>query len=366
MFNIKPLSGRDFKKALLAFMMLALLFGLSCGKRAIPLPPVERIQQRAEISGSQRGNFVILSWVMPARNTANGNILNIDRVDIYRLIEPLKAPLSLTEENFASRSTLIASVPISKTDFARKLLTYSDTLEFAGQDARLRYAIRFVNDSGQKAAFSNFLLIEPTSKVADNPSNLSAEVLETTIKLRWKAPESNVDGSKPANILGYNIYVSNDENEAKLKNSTPVTDTEFLDKTFQFGTIYKYFVRTISLGSNGEPIESVSSNTVEVSPKDIFPPSPPSALTIAAAPNHLSLFFALNPERDIAGYNIFRSTNPNQKKSDWTLLNTELLKTNTFQDTKVESGKTYYYYLTAVDTSGNTSAPSEVVLETAP
>jgi tRNA A37 N6-isopentenylltransferase MiaA len=93
---------------------------------------------------------------MPARNASSGSIINIDRVDVYRLIEPLSAPLSLTEESFVSRSTLIASVPVSKTDFAKKQLSYSDTLEFAGQSARLRYAIRFVNDSGQKAAFSNF------------------------------------------------------------------------------------------------------------------------------------------------------------------------------------------------------------------
>lgn len=366
MFNIKKLSTNKLKKAPLAFMVLALLFGLSCGKRAIPLPPVERVQQRAEISGNQQGNVVVLSWVMPARNASGGSVLNIDHVDVYRLIEPLNAPLSLTEENFASRSTLIASVPISKTDFARKLLTYSDNLEFAGQNARLRYAIRFVNDSGQKAAFSNFLLIEPTSKIADRPINLSAEVLETAVKLNWNAPQTNVDGSKPANILGYNVYVLNDKTEPKVINNTPVTNTEFFDKVFQFGKNYKYFVRTISLGSNGEPLESLSSNTIEVLPKDIFPPSAPTALTIAAAPNNLSLFFAVNPERDVAGYSIFRSTDPNLKKSDWTLLTAVPINSNTYRDIKVETGKTYYYYVTASDTNGNSSQPSEVVSETAP
>jgi hypothetical protein len=366
MFNIKTLNSKNLIKAPLTFILLALLCGLSCGKRAIPLPPVERVQQRVEISGSQRGSFVILSWVMPARNANSGSIINIDHVDIYRLIEPLSAPLSLTEESFVSRSTLIASVPIAKNDFARKQLTYSDTLEFAGQDARLRYAIRFVNDSGQKAAFSNFLLIEPTSKVADKPNKLAAEVLQTAIKLKWDRPETNVDGSKPANILGYNVYFSIGENEAKLKNSSPINDNEYIDKVFQFGINYKYFVRTVSLGSNGEPIESLSSETIEVSAKDIFAPTPPSALTIAAAPSNLSIFFAVNPELDIAGYNVYRSSNPNQKKSEWVHLTPELLKTNTFQDTKVESGKTYYYYLTAVDTIGNTSEASEVVSETVP
>lgn len=365
MLIAEQLNKKELKKARLAFIMLIILFGLSCGKRAVPLPPIERVQQRVEISGNQQGNLVNVSWLVPARNAVDGSILNINHVDIYRLIEPIGTSLSLTEENFAARSTLIASVPISQTDFGRKVLSYSDTLEFAGQDARLRYAIRFVNDSGQKAAFSNFLIIEPVSKVADKPSNLTAIILETAIQLIWNAPKTNVDGSEPANILGYNIYVTVGK-EFILKNQTPVVGTEFSDKNFKFGNNYKYFVRAVSLGKNGEPVESVSSNTIDVLPKDIFPPSAPSALTIAAAPNNLSIFFAANPETDVAGYNIYRSANPKIKKTEWALLNAEPLKTNTFQDTKVESGKTYYYYLTALDTNGNTSEPSEIISETAP
>lgn len=365
---LSPFTLNSFylRKAALAFTLLALPCGLNCGKRAVPLPPVERVRQRAEISGAQQGSFVILSWTMPARNAPDGSILNIDHIDVYRLIEPLGTPLSLTEENFASRSTLIASVPISKTDFGRKNLTYTDTLEFAGQNARLRYAIRFVNDSGQKAVFSNFLLVEPTSKVAEKPTGVDAAVLENAVKLSWKAPEANVDGSKPANILGYNVYVSNEKNELKLKNQAPIGDTAFLDKNFQFGVPYKYFVRTVSLGGSGEPIESIDSEIIEITPKDIFPPGAPSALTIAAAPNNLSIFFAVNPERDIAGYRIYRSIDPQQKKSEWRLLTAEAITTNTFRDTQVESGKTYYYFLKAFDTSGNSSEPSEIVSETAP
>ena len=37
-----------------------------------------------------------------------------------------------------------------------------------------------------------------------------------------------------------------------------------------------------------------------------------------------------------------------------------------FQDERVESGKTYYYYLTAVDQAGNVSPPSEVASEKVP
>ena len=303
---------------------------------------------------------------MPARNAADGSILNIDRIDVYRLAEPLNAALTLSEEEFASRSNLIATIPVSGEDFGRKELVYNDTLEFSGQPVRLRYAIRFVNSSGQKAAFSNFLLIEPAARIANSPSALKAAITESAILLNWNAPQTNVDNSAPANILGYNIYRSGSEKEtAKILNKTPIGNTSYPDNLFEFGRDYFYFVRTVSLGSNGEPVESAESNIVKVSPIDIFPPSAPSAITIAAAPNNLSIFFATNPEKDIAGYRLYRSTEKDLPLNEWRNLTPELLTTNTFQDMNIEAGKTYYYYLTAVDKVGNISQPSEIVSETA-
>jgi fibronectin type 3 domain-containing protein len=68
----------------------------------------------------------------------------------------------------------------------------------------------------------------------------------------------------------------------------------------------------------------------------------------------------------VVGYRVYRTIDPNQVKSEWQLLTPEILTTNTFQDSKIESGITYYYYLTAIDSNGNISEPSEVVSETAP
>ena len=354
-------------KATLAFIVLAFFGYLSCGKRSPPLPPIERVSQRVEISGFQRGNKVNLTWTMPARNAPDGSVLNIDRADIYRLAEPLTSTLTLSEEEFASRSTLIASVPITDDDFGLKKLNFTDTLEFAGQSVRLRYAVRFVNSSGQKASFSNFLLIEPAARIAEAPTSLSGEVTENSVVLDWNAPAANVDGSKPANVLGYNVYRSTSKNEtATILNKMPINQTKFDDQTFEFGAEYFYFARTVSLGSSGEPVESLESNVVKISAGDVFPPSAPDAITIAAAPNNLSIFFAANPEKDIAGYRIYRSTDKNLPLNEWQNLTPELLTTNTFQDKQVESGKTYYYYLTAADKAGNVSEPSEIVSETAP
>jgi hypothetical protein len=367
MLNKLSLSKIWWEKAILAFIIFALLTGLNCGKRKPPLPPIEKIRQRVEISGSQRGNVITLRWTLPIRNASDKSTLNIARADIYRLAEPINNSLTLSEEEFATKSTLISTLPITNTDFDQKQITYDDILEFANQPVRLRYAIRFANASGQKAAFSNFLLIEPIAKVASSPASLNSTISEQAIQLDWIAPNINIDGTKPANILGYNIYRADSNTDIPvLLNPYPITDMSFNDKNFEFEKAYEYFVRTVSLGSNGELVESLNSNKVEVKPIDTFAPSPPSAITIAAAPNNLSIFFAVNVEKDIVGYNIFRTTNPNQPKSQWMLITKETLLMNTFQDFAVESGKTYYYYLTAIDRAGNISQSSEVVSETTP
>ncbi|MBC7900356.1 MAG: hypothetical protein H7070_09925 [Saprospiraceae bacterium] len=364
-FRLSTYVKQSLVKAPLALLALSLLMSLSCGKRKPPLPPQERVLQRVEAAGFQRGNQVILSWKMPARNASDNDVQNISRADIYRLAEPLDSPLTLSEEEFASRSVLIASVPITDADFALTTLTYADTLEFAGQPVRLRYSIRLVNKAGQKASFSNFLLVEPASRIAGSPTSLAAGLSQDAVSLTWNAPDKNVDGTTPPNVLGYNVYRSaSDKEAAKLLNKTPVTDTKFADEFFEFAKQQFYFIRAVSVGSGGIPVESGESNIVDLVPKDTFAPSPPAAITLAATLNTISIFFATNPEKDIAGYRIYRSTDAALDQSKWELLTPGLLVTSTFQDTRVESGKTYYYYITATDKTGNVSQMSDVVSET--
>ncbi|HBR56435.1 MAG TPA: hypothetical protein DEA22_03030 [Blastocatellia bacterium] len=320
-----------------------------------------------EITGFQRGSNVVLSWQMPARNASRGSVLNVSRVDIYRLAEPLTDPLTLSEEEFAGRSVIIATQPVTNADFALKTMSYTDSLRFAGQPVRLRYAIRFGNAEGQKAAFSNFLLLEPASGVALSPTSLSADVSQESVKLGWSEPTENIDATKPPNIIGYNVYRSSSPREAaKLLTTTPVTENNFADRFFEFGREYFYFVRAVSLGTGGSRVESSESNILRLTPKDTFPPSPPTSITVAATPTTISLFFPSNPEKDIAGYLIYRSTDPNVDKEKWEKMTPELITVTTFQDSRVETGKTYYYYVTATDKFKNVSAPSAVASETVP
>jgi hypothetical protein len=368
----RPRDTQPLNIATVLFAAALLLTSLACGKRRPPLPPVERVQQRTELlSGAQRGNQVILSWPAPLRNAPDSSVQSIRRIDVYRLAEKPNAPLPLTEEEFSAKSTLIGSVTYDEIRNAGDTVNYVDKLELAGEPTRLRYAVSYVNAAGQHAAFSNFLLIEPAARVAQPPTLISTgnEIAEGGITITWQPPSANIDGSTPVNLLGYNIYR---ETESQTDfGQTPVNTglipgTQFVDKTFKFGENYRYVVRSVSLGTEGAQVESLNSNVLSLAPRDVFPPSAPSNLSIVAAPGRISIFFPANPESDIAGYNVYRSTDANLAKDRWTKLNSTLLTRTTFQDDRVEAQRRYYYYLTAVDQGGNVSLPSEVVSETVP
>ena len=362
-------------KAICICAFVVVMVGISgCGKRRPPLPPVERVQQRTELlSGTQQGNEVILSWPAPRRNAPDSSVQSIRRIDVYRLAEKPGAPLALTEDEFSARATVVGSVTSEQIQTAGDTITYRDVLELGGQPTRLRYSIRYVNASGQRAAFSNFLSIEPAARIAQPPVLATqAKIAEDAITLSWQPPAANIDGSTPVNLLGYNVYRT-DESQTdpgnQPLNSTPISGSEYADKTFQFGNDYRYIVRSVSLGTGGAQVESLNSNAVAVAPRDVFAPAAPERPSIAApepSSARLAIFFAANKETDIAGYNIYRSTDPDLPKPNWTRLNATLLTRTTLQDDKVESGKTYYYYITAVDQAGNVSPASDVASEKVP
>lgn len=354
----------------LCLLSCTLLLSAACGKRRPPLPPAERVPQRTELlSGVQRGNEVILSWPAPRRNAPDRSVQSIRRIDVYRVAERPSDPLPLTEEEFSARATLVGSVAFEQIQRAADTINYTDTLALT-EPVRLRYALRYVNAAGQRAAFSNFLFIEPATTVSRPPTLLEvSNPSEQAVRLRWEPPRANVDNSTPINLLGYNVYRTDRSQAAPGQtplNKSLLTTTEFNDQTFRFGEEYVYIVRAVSLGMGGGQVESLNSNALSITPRDIFPPSAPAGLSINASPQRVSIFFAANPERDVVGYNIYRSNDPLLPKEQWRKLNRSPFERTTYNDDAVEAGARYYYYLTAVDAAGNISPPSEVVSDLVP
>jgi fibronectin type 3 domain-containing protein len=78
----------------------------------------------------------------------------------------------------------------------------------------------------------------------------------------------------------------------------------------------------------------------------------------------VSLYWPLNPEPDVVGYNIYRSEVESAPAGQWIKLTPQLHKTASFRDERVMVGKQYFYQITAVDSFGNESPRSAIAGET--
>jgi hypothetical protein len=83
---------------------------------------------------------------------------------------------------------------------------------------------------------------------------------------------------------------------------------------------------------------------------DRIPPSPPTGLATSTGDNFVELFWNRNPERDIAGYNVFAS---DRYDGRYELIGSS--RDPYFNDTGARNGNTYYYAVTAYDFDGNES-----------
>jgi fibronectin type 3 domain-containing protein len=71
-------------------------------------------------------------------------------------------------------------------------------------------------------------------------------------------------------------------------------------------------------------------------------------------------------EPRVAGYRVYRRDLDGDAASVWQQLGSELMPMAAYRDLSVVAGRRYAYRVTAVSEAGNESAPSGVVVETAP
>jgi hypothetical protein len=339
-----------------------LVFLAGCGKVGDPLPPIPRAPLMVDnLQVSQDGAEIRLSF--PFNRTPRS--ARLQRIDVYRLAESSDAPRGVSQETFAARASVIKSIPADQIAATSSTIYLTDPLDLktTPPDTRYRYAVRLINLSGAAADFSNYAMIEPLVDLASPPTDLEATQQETEIEFHWTAPASNEDGTSPANLAGYNLYRKTGAAYTRI-NPEPLNTTSFTLRDFQFDVPAEYIVRAISFRPNDasltNTVESSASRTLTHTPKDAFPPTAPTSVTIASINGAVSLFWPLNPEPDVAGYFIYRS----EDEKTWVKLNNALHKTSSFRDERVQVGKLFYYQITAVDKHGNESPRSATVSET--
>ncbi len=144
---------------------------------------------------------------------------------------------------------------------------------------------------------------------------------------------------------GYSKYVQ--LSEVEILKDNLIADTRYEDLNLDDG---EYTYKVTAVDNYG--FESLPSEDAGAIVGDIIPPSAPQDLTAMASGGDMILEWTANPEPDLAGYEIYRQT-----PEGWSKVNESLVTGFTYTDAGLSNG-TYVYRVTAVDTAGNESPPS--------
>ena len=293
--------------------------------------------------------------------------MTLGRVEVYRLEADSRSDTGpAPEEAFLTRGVKVFTVPAA--EFTRYLK--DGTLAFWDLSAAVnpaafhahsyRYAVLFFNRKNQTAGLSNQVFLAPVP-IPAAPAGLSCTYLPDRIRLSWKPPDKNEDGSMPPRIAGYNVYRTEDPDSfpAAPLNAAPLTGPEFEDRNFEFDKIYHFAVSVV--GSRADPYaESLPSPLLRVAPVDTFPPGAPQDLTAVVENRTVTLLWGPPDDADLAGYRIFRRE---EGSTERTPLQAELVTTLSYRDAQVGPGRKYEYIVVAVDTHGNQSRAATKTVE---
>jgi hypothetical protein len=356
-----------------------LLFMTGCGAPGEPVPPTPPVAVAiSDLTAHQAGDGVQLTFTMPGRSITGDRLLSTPAIEVLRGTEKPDGSPDLKSLR------VVDAIPgaLAEKYFVGDKVQFTDPLtpeETKAQEGKTAiYTARTRLSQKRASANSNFVSLR-LFPVPARVASVGARVTEPAIELTWPAVNRTSAGD-PLNLPAhYNIYraeldsdltdlanhdVSQLNLNGKLQLLVSQPEQRYSDKSFEFGKTYAYIVRSV-LNRDGVALESADSAPVVVTPRDIFPPAAPQAISAAVLPGEtdnsvvVDLSWSINVESDFAGYRVYRSEQPDTKGQ---LLTQELLPTPAYRDTSVQPARRYWYVVTAVDRAGNESAPSPPAL----
>jgi hypothetical protein len=276
----------------------------------------------------------------PASAAAAAPLTTQDALEAPMLAKLAKVKLTLTTKDLASATVgnfLVIDLPLTET------LPTTITPDQPTRD----YSVRTFGPKGDRSAFSNQILLKV--KVPPPPPDaVTATAQADGVMVEWKPV---------ADAGSYAIYRRAASERASIKPlaGAPKTETRYLDQKAVFGQDYIYTVTTVD--AKQELVESAIKAEVEVHYVDKFPPPVPGDLVIVAEVGKARLVWRQSDASDLAGYIVYRKA----PGGDFARLTEKPIGRTTYVDDSSASGKTYVYRVTAIDQTGNESAPSPEV-----
>lgn len=366
-----------------AFLIASILPGC-----ASPGAPVTRESQKplpvTDLSATQVSNSIVLSFTLPKQTVHGGVIAETPALQIYRAFENVPS-----SSGGAEKPRLVVTIPsqmMTRYEHDSRIvfpdiLTPDDLAAHNGMEAVYEVRTRIGRSSSAPSNPFRIRILAAPPPIRD----LRAQIMNNAIELDWSAPQI-VTASSEQPSIEYEVYreVSGTgaqqsekqenagqrgaEKSAEFKLLGQTSQPSYKDQAVESGRIYSYVVRSTAKYVSGS-VESQDSNRVEIAFAPISQPAAPERLVGTVIPGNgpalptVELSWAIGPETNIAGYNVYRS---DTESSPGTRVNTSLVLVPVFRDSSVASGQRYFYRVTAVNRAGDESEPSATVEVTLP
>jgi hypothetical protein len=368
-------------KSFLGLAITAILVG--CGTPGIPLPPsLDLPTPVADLRAVRKGDKVYLAWTVPRETT--------DRISIRRF-GPTKICRSLDQEMSTCPSPVGEAPPLTispvaaakggwlkgkkkkpvETKVTGGFVDTVSSARFPDPTGEVSYAVEVLNEDRHGAGLSNRVKV-PAAPTLPPPAGFKASVTADGILLAWGAISR--PSSLPELQFRYRVY----RREAGGADDTligelPLNESrspQLLDRHFDWEKGYEYRANVVTVVIQPDKpeiqVDGDDTGVVRVFAHDVFPPVVPEGLqaTFSGVGQEpfIDLIWAPDMDTDLAGYNVFRSEEGEQPAK----INLELVKTPGYRDRNVQSGKKYFYSVSAVDVRGNQSARSQPANEDVP
>lgn len=239
----------------------------------------------------------------------------------------------------------------------------------------LGYGVRILNQNGHSAGMSSTAMTA-SGLVPEEVKALQVEAAAQGAVLQWRPDGSDavvelmreiaVQSQRAGKPRGAVRVHTADLKEIRLRIAPGADRADgTLDPTAKMGEQYIYRaqrVRGVTVDGKTVEVRSALSPSVTIAMRDVFPPQPPSGLEAVSDGRRVDLSWRPNGEADLAGYFVYRLEAGIAGPP--TSMNQQPVTEPAFHDASVISGHAYRYSVVAVDTTGNRSAPGEMVAET--
>jgi hypothetical protein len=356
--NLLPKTGNRKPKTWAGafFLILTLVLLIpACGKKLMPLPPDKVLPAPVrEFKLTQEGDSLVLTWLLPRVNLLGQPLTQVQGCRVYRAeVRGVDPDTPCPSSGYVLYADIDLAYP--KQGEARgEALVFQD--RELTPDHRYYYRVAAYDQDGYLGGWSP-TLNHVWGWLPLAPRDFQAVAGDRAVQLSWSPVTKLSNGATVRDLAGYLVWRREGRGPWIKLRPEPVMQTAYQDVAVLNEVEYNYKVQAVRrLG--GELLAGLDSPLLPAKPLKLTAPPPLLGLVGVATAKGVELHWEASPVADLAGYRVYRR-GPGEEKA--VRLTPDLLSKPYFVDNRVQKGRTYYYFVTAVDNSprANESLPSE-------